>query len=147
MANVTEDGNFSSKPNEALNAPPESIPEFLSALHIVVSITATLGNALTFAALHKQHKFTSIHPPTRLSFRCLAVTDLFVGLIVQPLYTTYIMFSKLALDENDLSYLVDKVCLICLDIGRNKCGQTSRVVVRTEIQTCRVTLIRVGVNL
>ena len=36
------------------------------------------------------HKVTSIYPPTKLLFRCLAVTDLLVGLISQPLYVTFL---------------------------------------------------------
>ena len=55
----------------------------LSVLNIVFSITAFLGNALILAALHK---VSSIYPPTKLLFQCLAVTDLGVGLIVQPIF-------------------------------------------------------------
>ena len=56
---------------------------FLSTLNIFLSITASLGNALILVALRKE---TSLHPPTKLLFRCLAVTDLFAGLISQPLF-------------------------------------------------------------
>ena len=56
---------------------------FLIALNIFLSITATLGNALILVALRN---VSSIHPPTKLLFRCLAVTDFCVGLICQPLY-------------------------------------------------------------
>ena len=54
---------------------------FLFALNILLSITATLGNALILFVLHR---VSSLHPPTKLLFRCLAVTDVFVGLIAQP---------------------------------------------------------------
>ena len=57
---------------------------FLAGLNIVLSITASLGNVLILIALHK---VTSIYPPTKLLFRCLAVTDLCVGLISQPLFS------------------------------------------------------------
>ena len=57
----------------------------LAGLNIFLAITASLGNALILIALHK---VTSIYPPTKLLFRCLAVTDLLVGLISQPLYVT-----------------------------------------------------------
>ena len=56
---------------------------FLAALNIFLSITASLSNAVILIALHK---VTSIYPPTKLLFRCLAVTDLCVGLISQPLF-------------------------------------------------------------
>ena len=51
-------------------------------------MTASLGNALILIALHK---VTSVHPPTKLLFRCLAVTDLYVGLLTQPFYAAIIL--------------------------------------------------------
>ena len=59
----------------------------LAGLNIFLAITASLGNVLILIALHK---VTSIYPPTKLLFRCLAVTDLLVGLISQPLYVTFL---------------------------------------------------------
>ena len=61
---------------------PPGVYIFLIALNIFLSITATLGNALILVTLRN---VSSIHPPTKLLFRCLAVTDLCVGLICQPL--------------------------------------------------------------
>ena len=61
---------------------------FLSALNIFLSITATLGNVLILVALHKD---TSLHPPSKLLFRCLAVTDICVGLISQPFFAISLM--------------------------------------------------------
>ena len=54
----------------------------IAAVNIVLSITASLGNILILIALRK---VTSIHPPTKLLFQCLAITDLGVGLISLPL--------------------------------------------------------------
>ena len=54
-----------------------------SAVNILLSITATLGNSLILVALHKE---SSLHPPSKLLYRCLATTDLLVGLVNQPLY-------------------------------------------------------------
>ena len=85
MANITGDGNFTSKLNQVLSIPPAGMIEFFSALNVFLSITACLGNALILIALYK---VSSIHPPTKLFFRCLAVTDLCVGLVVQPLFVT-----------------------------------------------------------
>ena len=59
-----------------------------AAVHIFLSITAFLGNSLTLVALHK---ISSLHPPSKLLYRCLATTDLLVGLVAQPLYVTYWM--------------------------------------------------------
>lgn len=59
---------------------------FLSALNIFLSITAFLGNTLILFALRKE---SSLHQPSKLLLRCLATTDLCVGLISQPLTVTY----------------------------------------------------------
>ena len=60
----------------------------IAAVNIVLSITASLGNILILIALRK---VTSIHPPTKLLFQCLAITDLGVGLISQPLMATLML--------------------------------------------------------
>ena len=61
---------------------------FLSVLNSFISVTAFLGNALVLTALHKE---SSLHPPSKLLLRCLATTDLCVGLIAEPLVVTYWM--------------------------------------------------------
>ena len=60
----------------------------IAAVNIVFSITASLGNILILIALRK---VTSIHPPTKLLFQCLAITDLGVGLISQPPMATLML--------------------------------------------------------
>ena len=55
---------------------------FISVLNIFLSIAAFLGNTLILVALHKE---TFLHPPSKLLLRCLATTDLCVGLIAEPL--------------------------------------------------------------
>ena len=62
----------------------------IAAVNIVFSITASLGNILILIALRKA---TSIHPPTKLLFQCLAMTDLGVGLISQPLMATLMLLA------------------------------------------------------
>ncbi|KAL9960338.1 hypothetical protein ACROYT_G033785 [Oculina patagonica] len=69
---------------------------FLSVLNIFLSITASLGNALILVALHKE---TSLHPPTKLLFRCLAVTDLCAGLISQPLFAVAVITGEIKIEE------------------------------------------------
>lgn len=80
--------NYSSKPDQT-NATtwPTGIVVFLSVSNILLSITASLGNILILIVLPK---VTSLHPPTKLLFRCLAVTDLCVGLASHPLHATFI---------------------------------------------------------
>ena len=57
-----------------------------SAVNILLSITAFLGNFLILVALSKE---SSLYPPSKLLYRCLATTDLLVGIVTQPLYATY----------------------------------------------------------
>ena len=58
---------------------------FISVLNSFLSLTAFLGNALILTVLHKE---SSLHPPSKLLLRCLATTDLCVGLIAGPLFVT-----------------------------------------------------------
>ena len=60
----------------------------LSVVDIFLSFTAFLGNTLIIVALHKE---SSLHPPSKLLYRYLATTDLFVGLVLHPLSVTYRM--------------------------------------------------------
>ena len=59
-----------------------------AAVNIFLSITTFLGNSLILVALHKE---SSLHPPSKLLYRCLATTDLLIGLVVQPLRVAYWM--------------------------------------------------------
>ncbi|XP_066015665.1 adrenocorticotropic hormone receptor-like [Pocillopora verrucosa] len=61
---------------------------FFLAVDILLSITAFAGNFLILVALHKE---SSLHPPSKLLYRCLATTDLLVGLVAQPLRALYWM--------------------------------------------------------
>ena len=70
-----------------------------AALNTFFSITAILGNILILIALNK---VTSICPPTKLLFRCLAVTDRCVGLVTQPLFTVKLLAS---LNDNEHFYV------------------------------------------
>ena len=79
---------------------------FLSALNIFVAITASLGNALILNVLPK----TSLHLPTKLLFGNLAVTDLCVGLISQPLFVTIRLSAVIKMDLDIQYYLMNIVC-------------------------------------
>ena len=57
----------------------------LYVLNIFLSIAAFLGNTLILVALRKE---CSLNPPSKLLFRCLAITDLCVGLVSEPLSVT-----------------------------------------------------------
>lgn len=59
-----------------------------SAVNTFLSITAFLGNSLILVALHKEN---SLHPPSKLLYRNLAITDVCVGIIAQPLLVIWCM--------------------------------------------------------
>ena len=61
---------------------------FIFSFNVFLAITATLGNTLILIALHK---VSSIHPPTKFLLRCLAMSDFCVGVIVQPLFASFLM--------------------------------------------------------
>ena len=59
-----------------------------SAVNTLLSITAFLGNSLILVALHKEN---SLHPPSKVLYRNLAITDVCVGIIAQPLLVIWCM--------------------------------------------------------
>lgn len=60
----------------------------LVVVNVFLALTATAGNTLILVALNK---VSTLHPPSKLLFRNLAATDLYVGVIAQPLYTAYVI--------------------------------------------------------
>ena len=84
MANFTAgDRNYTFQTDrlQPTSTLPAGLHASLIGLNIFLSIIASLGNTLILIAFHK---VTSIYPPTKLLFRCLADTDICVGLISQP---------------------------------------------------------------
>lgn len=61
---------------------------FIAALDTILSLTAFFGNTLILVALHQR---SSLHPPSKVLFSCLATTDLCVGLVVQPIHVSYLI--------------------------------------------------------
>ena len=86
--NLTVEGNHTSNFDRTTPSWLIGMVVFLVALNIFLSITASFGNILILIALHK---VTSLYPPSKFLFRCLALTDLCVGLISHPLHSTYLM--------------------------------------------------------
>ena len=59
---------------------------YLAVVNLILSLTAILGNFLILVALRKE---SSLHPPSKLLYSCLATTDLLVGFVSQPLHAIY----------------------------------------------------------
>ena len=87
-------GGTKTKAYEVLPCSPSSVVGlqqqsiYFAAVNIFLSITAFVGNFLILVALNME---SSLHPPSKLLYRCLATTDLLVGLVTQPLAATYWM--------------------------------------------------------
>ena len=106
LENFTEDENHKTVQELFCSAEfvrgVESELIFLSALNIFFFVTAFLGNTLILVALHKE---TSLHPPSKLLYRNLAITDLCVGIIVEPLFVTY--WTSVVKERWDICYYAD----------------------------------------
>ena len=88
MANTSEDGNHTTSNLMCKTGVYETHQKiFLSVLNSTVAITAFLGNVLIIVALQN---VSSLHTPSKLLLRCLAITDLCVGLITQPLHVAFL---------------------------------------------------------
>ena len=95
MANLTpgdvENINFNISRIPGMEFSVDIAEAMIAAVNILFSITSSLGNILILIALRK---VTSLHPPTKLLFQCLAITDLGVGLTSQPLFATVLLIDS-----------------------------------------------------
>ena len=71
--------------------------KFLAAFNIILSILASTGNVLVLLALRKE---SSLHPSSKILLHCLAITDLCVGAIEQPMVS--VLFVAVVNDAKDL---------------------------------------------
>ena len=74
----------------------------VSVVNTFLSITAFLGNTLILVALSKE---TSLHPPSKLLYRNLTITDLCVGIFVEPLVVFY--WTSVVNERWDICYYTD----------------------------------------
>ena len=90
LANFTEDQKTARglSCSEELSEEKDGELILLSGINILLSIAAFMGNTLILVALHEE---TSLHPPSKLLYRNLAITDLCVGIIVEPSSVAYWM--------------------------------------------------------
>ena len=129
--------NFTSKPdhpNTTAWSQGLGLAVFLSVSNIFLSITASLGNILILIALRK---VTSLHPPTKLLFRCLAVTDLCVGLVIHPLHATFIIL-RMTLNVDHFIGGVNSALSVLL------CGVS--VLTSTAVSVDRLTALSLGLR-
>ena len=96
MTNCSGDETSARTLDQAYMLPAGIIISYI-ALNYFLSITASLGNAVILLALRK---VSSLRPPIKQLFQCLAVTDLCVGLSSQPVFATIMVnaFAKIDFD-------------------------------------------------
>lgn len=103
-ANVTEDGlRYKAVQRIARTASLHGEYFFypVTAVNIILAITACLENALILVALQRRN---SLHPSSKLMFQCLEVTDLCVGVIAQPLFV--IQFASASHNQFQLCFTI-----------------------------------------
>ena len=103
---------------------------YFTAVHILLSLMAFLGNFLILVALHK---VSSLHPPSKLLPRCLETTDRLVSIVSQPFIAPYWM--SLVHKEQYLCRFAYKATYITAYMHYVQCGQTSSPVVGAKTQT------------
>ena len=96
MDNCNAFANFTGTPGHNCVL-PTGLAILYFASNIGLSITASVGNILILVALPK---VSSVYPSTKLLFRCLAVTDLCIGLITQPFYAIRLLEIITAISTN-----------------------------------------------
>jgi len=83
---------------------------FFWVIYIVLSIATVSGNALILVAFHKE---SFLHPPSKLLYRCLAMTDLFtVGLVSEPRLATYHAIFAKEDNTNDSCFYSATICAV-----------------------------------
>ena len=85
MANVSTAQILHLKNKGSIAEIPFGPALFLTPFNISFAVVALLGNSLITVSLQR---VSSFHPSTRLLLRCLAVTDLCVALITQPIHVS-----------------------------------------------------------
>ncbi|XP_078343095.1 adenosine receptor A3-like [Oculina patagonica] len=116
MENLTNEGHLSIQNLFCTNHSSGMYNLFLSAINCLFSVTAILGNTLILIALHKE---SSLRPPSKLLYRCLAMMDLFVGLISEPSAAVYSMTLGIERDRThwlDVCFYSATICTVSFTI-------------------------------
>ena len=136
MTNSTKGGNYSTIQDFycPLSLYGLHLRIFLSALNIPLSVTALLGNILIITALRKIPT-SSLHPPSKFLFICLASTDLGVGLITQPLFVSFLWSPE---HSKHCFYVI----ILLYSIGGTFCGVSSLTLTAISVDRLLALLLR-----
>ena len=101
---------------------------------MILSLTSLTGNILILIALQK---VSSLHSSSKLLFRCLSCTDLFVGLFSQPIFVTYL---NAMVNKNwNICELSESLAFIS---GSILCGQSISTVTAISVDRLLSLLLR-----
>ena len=117
------------------------LPIFFSTLNLFFSTTASFGNVLILIALRKVNCF---HPPTRFLFRSLAVADLLVGLIAQPLASAALVLPRVLVITRENSKQLSRLRLASNAFVLFFCGVST--LISTTMSTDRLLALFLGVR-
>ena len=107
---------------------------FFVSVHVILSLTSLTGNILILIALQK---VSSLHSSSKLLFRCLSCTDLFVGLFSQPIFVTYL---NAMVNKNwNICELSESLAFIS---GSILCGQSISTVTAISVDRLLSLLLR-----
>lgn len=91
---------------------------FFAIWNILTCITAVCGNTFIIASIRR---VSSLHLPSKVLLVCLALTDLCVGVITQPLYVAHILFPEchsiglyLLIGYNTIGFLFSGVSMLTI---------------------------------
>ncbi|XP_078357019.1 histamine H2 receptor-like [Oculina patagonica] len=98
---------------------PKTIYIFGCVASVFCSVSSTIGNTVILFALRKCQ---SLHSPSKALLCSLALTDLFVGLVVLPLFTAYYLMIVLEMPRY--------YCAVAITYGR-----TTDFIVSVSLQT------------
>lgn len=110
-------------------------PYFFVPVNVLFAITSMSGNILILVALQK---VLSLHPPSKLLFQCLSCTDVFVGLISQPLFITYLM--TIANKNRELCGITESLAHISSAI---LCGESINTLTAISVDRLLALLLKV----
>ena len=103
-------------------------------VNLILSITSPLGNILILVALQKE---SSLHPPSKLLFRCLSCTDLLVALILQPVFVIYLIVT--ANKNLYLCRITEKVLFIS---SLMLCGESIQILTAISVDRLLALLLK-----
>ena len=107
---IANDSETDYSGNVGNNSRPETIYIVNCAINAPLIVTSIIGNTLVLAAILKT---PSLRSPSTILLCSLAVSDLLVGLIVQPVYIAYRLTRNVSLDHA-LSIMAFSVCGVSL---------------------------------